>query len=96
MDRPIGARKAKMMKLLEDLKPNLPTTSFEKDKPVSDNVKKEMTAATKELVEAVKESVKMRKDGLQFRQQQKWLQMANIYVKCGKHDLALLGADEKD
>ena len=92
LERPIGMKKAKMIKKLNEsglllsnpgsasLKDNRDDGTHAEDEAIA-----EMTAFTKELVSVVKVAMINKKN----EKHEKWLKMAQIYATCGNHVAAM-------
>ena len=96
MDRPMGMKKAKLLKKLEDAGVLSSTTTGMFSDPVSgsrnneeESVIADMSSATKELVSVLKAATSLKQDEARMRKHDKWMKMASIYASCGKDDLAL-------
>jgi len=96
MDRPMGMKKAKLLKKLEDTGVLSSTTTGMFSDSVSgsrnneeESVIADMSSATKELVSVLKAATSLKQDEARMKKHDKWMKMASIYASCGQHDLAL-------
>ncbi|KAI2505022.1 hypothetical protein MHU86_9378 [Fragilaria crotonensis] len=95
MERPMGMKKAKLIKKLEDagvlssVAPGLLTDSFDTRNAEEEKMMADMSSATRELVSVLKATTSTKQDELRMRTHEKWMKMASIYATCGQHDLAL-------
>jgi len=100
MERPMGMKKAKLLKkklentgvlsstttgLFSDSVSDSRNTAEEESSMIAD-----MSSATKELVVSVmKAATSLKQEDARMRKHEKWMKMASIYAACGQHNLAL-------
>ena len=95
MERPMGMKKAKLIKKMEDagvllsVAPGLSTDSFDPRNAEEEKMMADMSSVTKELVSVLKAATSNKQDELRMRTHEKWMKMASVYATCGQHDLAL-------
>ena len=94
LERPMGMKKAKLIKKLEDagvFSAGTPGSLLSSvgDTDKADSVMVDMSSATKDLVAAMASTTSLKKDELKMRQHEKWMKMASFYVSIGEKDRAL-------
>jgi hypothetical protein len=90
MQRPMGMKKAKLMKKFEDASVAVAALPFDSLYNNGSNILADMSNATKDLVVAFKANASLKRDELRMRTQDKWMKMATMYMSCGKQDMALM------
>ena len=95
LERPMGMKKAKLIKKLENagvFPSGTPASLLSSvgDTDKTDNVLVEMSSATKDLVAAMTSTTALKQDELRMRQHEKWMKMASFYVSIGERDRALV------
>jgi hypothetical protein len=103
MERPIGMKKAKLLKTLEEGAAKASTNQFlsrtaaapiPSELIAAENAISEMSSATKELVAAFKVNTSLKRDEMRMKSHDKWMKMASMYMSCGKQDMALALLDK--
>jgi hypothetical protein len=91
MQRPMGMKKAKLMKKFEDAASVAVAASpFDSLSNDGSNILADMSNATKDLVLAFKANASLKRDELRMRTHDKWMKMATMYMSCGMQDMALM------
>lgn len=90
MQRPMGMKKAKLMKKFEDASVAVAASPFDSLSNNGSNILADMSNATKDLVVAFKANASLKRDELRMRTHDKWMKMATMYMSCGKQDMALM------
>jgi hypothetical protein len=93
MQQPMGMKKAKLMKMFENLSVAVAVAALPFDSLVfnkGSNILANMLNATKDLVVAFKTNASLKHNELRMRTHDKWMKMATMYMSCGKQDMALM------